>query len=99
MTKIELDKERYIHFTLNAMEKFEDVTDKSIFSLDTEKMKIKDLKTLIWAGLNETEEIDIEKVGKLISLENMDILNKAIEEEFRKAMPEKKTVIQEENKK
>jgi hypothetical protein len=62
-----LDKPRTIRYGMNALAKIEDITGKSIITLDLNKVGIKDLLVIIYAGLyHEDNELTIEKVGDLI---------------------------------
>lgn len=64
---ITLDKPRTLRYGLNALAKIEDITGKSILSLDLNKVGIKDLLAIIYGGLyHEDKTLTIEKVGNLV---------------------------------
>lgn len=52
---------------MNALAKIEDLTGKSILSLDLNKLGIKDLLAIVYGGLyHEDKTLTIQKVGDLI---------------------------------
>lgn len=64
---INLDKPRTLRYGINALVKVEDLTGKSIVSLNLDKVGIKDLLIIIYAGLcHEDSTLTVEKVGDLI---------------------------------
>ena len=64
---IELDKIRNLRYGLNALVKVEELTGKSITKLDLENISMKDLRTILFAGLyHENKDLTPEKVGELI---------------------------------
>lgn len=64
---INLDKPRTLRYGMNALAKIEDLTGKSILALDLNKVGIKDLLAIIYAGLyHEDKTLTIDKVGDLI---------------------------------
>jgi hypothetical protein len=84
-----LDKPRNIKLGMRAMDKFEKETGTNIMSLDTEKMTIRQMAALIWAGLNV--EMTVEDVMDLID-EHSSMLeaSQAIEKAIKEAFPEEK---------
>jgi hypothetical protein len=48
---IELDKPRTMRYGMNALIKIEELTGKQITKLDLDNLSIKDLRTIIYAGL------------------------------------------------
>ena len=48
---INLDKPRTLRYGMNALAKIEDITGKSILSLDLNKVGIKDLLAIVYGGL------------------------------------------------
>ena len=77
MVKIKLDKERSLRYDLNAMEKFEDVTGKSLADPKTlqENIRIKDMKALLWVGLLfEDPSLTLEQLGSMVDTDNLDVL-------------------------
>jgi hypothetical protein len=82
MAIITLDKERHLKLDLNAMVKFEEVTGKSLFNQNAlSELSSIDMRALLWAGLaHEDPTLTLTDVGALITLENMDIVAKAITE-------------------
>lgn len=64
---IELDKARNLRYGMNALVKVEELTGKSITKLDLENLSMKDLRTIMFAGLyHEDKDLTPEKVGELI---------------------------------
>ncbi|MCI8944882.1 hypothetical protein [Pumilibacter intestinalis] len=64
---INLDKPRTLRYGMNALAKIEDLTGKSILSLDLNKLGIKDLLAIVYGGLyHEDKTLTIQKVGDLI---------------------------------
>ncbi len=64
---IELDRPRTLRYGINALAKVEDITGKSIMSLDLNNVGIKDLLAIIYAGLyHEDKTLTLEAVGDLI---------------------------------
>ncbi len=64
---IELDKARNLRYGMNALVKVEELTGKSITKLDLENISMKDLRTILFAGLyHEDNDLTPEKVGELI---------------------------------
>jgi len=64
---INLDKPRTLRYGINALAKIEDITGKSLASLDFTNVSIKDLLAIIYAGLyHEDKSLTIENVGDLI---------------------------------
>lgn len=64
---ITLDRPRTLRYGLNALAKVEDLTGKSIMSLDLNNVSIKDLLAIIFAGLyHEDKDLTVAKVGDLI---------------------------------
>jgi len=64
---IELDRPRTLRYGMNALAKVEELTGKSMMSLDLQNVGIKDLLAIILAGLyHEDNTLTVEKVGDLI---------------------------------
>ena len=64
---LELDKPRTLRYGMNALVKIEEMLGKSITKLDLENISMKDLRTIVFAGLfHEDKNINPEKVGDLI---------------------------------
>ena len=53
---INLDKPRTLRYGMNALAKIEDITGKSILSLDLNKVGIKDLLAILWTGEKSNEK-------------------------------------------
>lgn len=70
-SKIVLDKERTIKFTLNTLIEVEDKLGHSLAEMG-EKVSIKAMRTLLTAGLrHEDAELTEEYVGEMITMDNM----------------------------
>ncbi len=64
---IELDKARNLRYGMNALVKVEELTGKTITKLDLENISMKDLRTILFAGLyHEDKTLTPESVGNLI---------------------------------
>lgn len=64
---IELDKARNLRYGINALVKIEEMTGRKITELDLDKVGMKDLRTIVYAGLvHEDKTLTPEKVGDLI---------------------------------
>jgi hypothetical protein len=74
---INLDKERHLRITLNAMIEFEKRTGKDMTNLKVSEMTISDIRLLLWQCLLwEDPTLTEEQVGSMIGLDNMrDVMN------------------------
>ena len=64
---INLDRPRTLRYGMNALATIEDITGKSILSLDLNNVGVKDLLAIVYGGLyHEDKTLTIEKVGELI---------------------------------
>lgn len=64
---ITLDKPRTLRYGMNALAMIEDLTGKTLMSLDLNHVGVKDLLAIIFAGLyHEDHTLTVEKVGDLI---------------------------------
>ena len=64
---LQLDKVRNLRYGMNALVTVEELTGKSITKLDLENISMKDLRTILYAGLyHEDKGLTPEKVGNLI---------------------------------
>lgn len=64
---VELDKARNLRYGMNALVKVEELTGKPITKLDLENISIRDLRTIVYAGLfHEDKDLTPDKVGNLI---------------------------------
>lgn len=64
---INLDKPRTLRYGINALAKIEDLTGKPILSLDLNRIGIKDLLAIVYAGLyHEDKTLTVEQVGDII---------------------------------
>lgn len=64
---IELDKARNLRYGMNALVKVEELTGKPITKLDLDNLSMKDLRTILFAGLfYEDKNLTPETVGELI---------------------------------
>jgi len=77
---IYLDKERYLRFDLNAMSKFEEITNTSSFSIG-ENMNARTIRALLFSCLYyEDKELTVEDVGNMIDIENMNYISEKLNE-------------------
>lgn len=64
---IELEKARNLRYGINALVKIEELTGRPITKLDLDNISMKDLRTILYAGLcHEDNSLTPEKVGELI---------------------------------
>ena len=64
---LELDKPRSLRFGLNALVRVEEMIGKPISKLDLDNISVKDMRTIIYAGLfHEDKNLTPERVGELI---------------------------------
>jgi len=82
-SKVVLDKERTLKFTLNSLVYAEE-NGVDIQTMGKEgSIKLKDLRTLLFAGLmHEDKELTVEAVGELIDMENMATITEALTKAF-----------------
>jgi len=90
-TILELDKKRAYDINLNALINFEEATGKSLMKMKAgDEFSLKDIRALLWAGLNEFEEISLEEAGSLVNIHNIEKVSKKIMEVYENAIPEAK---------
>jgi len=64
---LELDRPRSLRFGLNALVRIEEMIGKPISRLDLDNISVKDMRTIIYAGLfYDDKNLTPEKVGELI---------------------------------
>lgn len=64
---IELDRPRTLRYGMGALVKIEELTGKSISKLDLDNIAIKDLRSIIYAGLcHEDKNLTLEKVSEIV---------------------------------
>ena len=64
---IEMDKPRTLRYGMNALIKIEELTGKNLTKLDLDNISVKDLRTIVYAGLfHEDKELTPEKCADLI---------------------------------
>jgi hypothetical protein len=74
---IELDKERHLKFTLNALIIAEGITGKKLADLGDDKgaFDLTFLRAMLYAGLVwEDKALTLDEVGDLIDMDNMDVV-------------------------
>ena len=90
-TTLDLDKKRAYDINLNALINFEETTGKSLMKMKKgDEFSLKDIRALLWAGLNEFEEISLEEAGSLVNIHNIEKVSKKIMEVYENAIPEAK---------
>ena len=76
---------------LNAMINFEEKTGKSLLNMKPgDTFNLKEIRVLLWAGLNETKEITLEEVGKHINPSNMAEVSEKVTQAYEAITPDKK---------
>lgn len=82
MTKIFLDRERNLKFDLNALEIIEEMSGTTIDKA-VETMNMKTLKVLLYSGLvHEDADLTLEKVGSMVTFENLQEVSVALNKCF-----------------
>lgn len=73
MAKIKLDKERIMNLDLNGMVKFEEMTGKSLFQVNSmAELNSSDYRALILVCLQEDDpKLTLEDVGKLVPVSKL----------------------------
>lgn len=90
MVAITLDKKRNLKFDLNAFAEIEDLLGVPMSRMSEIEMGMKTVRTLLWAGLlHEDEALTVRQAGSLVTMENMEEVQKAIGEAFTAAAPAK----------
>ncbi|PEM08507.1 hypothetical protein [Bacillus wiedmannii] len=90
VVEITLDKKRKLKFDLNAFAEIEDTLGVPMSRMSEIEMGMKTVRTLLYAGLlHEDEEMTERKAGSLVTMENMEEVQKAIGEAFAAAAPAK----------
>ena len=78
LTPIKLDRKRNIKFTLNSLIEFERITGIKISEI-SENPSLEVVLALIYVGLkHEDEDLTMEKVGDLITMDKLQVVNSAI---------------------
>lgn len=80
---VELDKERTLKFTLNSLVYIEDCGVDIQNMGKNGSMKLKDLRTLLFAGLmHEDKNITPEEVGEMIDVVDIEPISQALNQAF-----------------
>ena len=89
----ELDKPRTLRFGINALAKIEDLTGKPLTTLKLDRVGIKDLLIITYAGLaHEDKDLTVEKVGDLIDeYSSIEILSQKLGEALTLAFGKEET--------
>lgn len=88
-TAITLDRERYMRLDLNAMSEFEDLTGKSLFSIGNDLQSAKSIRALLYCALKSGgEDITLDQVGDLITMENFAEVSKSMNKLMNKSYGE-----------
>jgi len=89
VTVLDLDKKRKYQLNLNAMINFEEATGKKLMEMqEDEGFDLVDIRALLWAGLNEFDDITLEEAGGLIYPGNMEKVASQIMGAYESAMPD-----------
>jgi len=84
---IELDRPRNLRYGINALIKVEEMTGRTISKLDLENISMKDLRTILYAGLyHEDKDLTPDRVGALIDdYSNISAIGEKLGEAFNVA--------------
>jgi hypothetical protein len=87
---ITLDKERHLCFDLNAFSELEEkYGDIETAMKAIEAKSIKAFRAFLWAGLiHEDEDLTEKEVGKMISIDNIDVIVNALSVGLGTALPD-----------
>jgi hypothetical protein len=86
--KINLDKERTLHYDLNALVDLEDMLGIPIPELASVKLSIRNIRSFLYAGLkHEDDTLTEQKIGELVSLDNLHVVQEKITEAFSRDTP------------
>jgi hypothetical protein len=84
--KMELDKERNLRYTMNALAEIEDILGVPLSEMENVKMTIKNVRVILWAGLiHEDPELTQEEVGNMVDLGNFKEVQEKVAEAFAMA--------------
>lgn len=84
---IELDRERKLSYSLNAMCALDELGIQVATTKDLARPKV--LRAVLWAGLlDDDPSLTLEQAGKLISVGDLPRLARAIEQAFAGAQPD-----------
>lgn len=86
---IVLDKKRRLKFNMNALTELEDVLGIPITGLSSQKVGMKELRAMLWAGLlHEEPELTLREAGDLMEVENLNEISTKITEAMTLAFPQ-----------
>jgi hypothetical protein len=87
--KVELDKERTLRYTMNALAEIEDCLGVPLSEMKDVKMTMKNVRVILWAGLiHEDENLTQEQVGNMVDLGNMEAVQEKVAQAFTMAQEE-----------
>lgn len=88
IVSVELDKERNIRFTMNALAEIEDALGVPLSEMEKVAMTMKNIRTILWAGLiHEDDSLTVEQVGNMVDLGNIKEVQEKVAEAFAMAQP------------
>lgn len=83
MVDIKLDKKRKLQYNLNALAEIEDVLGVKIHEMHTLSLGMKNIRTILWAGLiHEDAELTEEQVGAMVDVSNIAEVQAKVNEAF-----------------
>lgn len=86
LVEIKLDKPRRIRFTLNSLAEIEDRLGVKMDQLEKVHMGMKEVRTMLWAGLiHEDEELTENQVGNMVDFDNIQYIQEKVGEAFQRA--------------
>lgn len=93
-TILNLDKKRKFKLDLNAMINFEEETGRSLINMQPDEIfGLKDVRAMLWAGLNtciedEEDKLTVQEAGALVNPDNMAEVSNKIMDVYENAVPE-----------
>lgn len=87
---IQLDRERTLLYDFNALIELEDIYGSVTEAMSgLEKLKVRNIRDMIWAGLlHEDENLTQKQVGKMLTMANLEEVALKISESLGISLPE-----------
>ncbi|SFS75858.1 hypothetical protein [Marininema halotolerans] len=86
---IQLDKKRRLKFNMNALTELEDALGMPITGLSSQKVGMKELRAMLWAGLlHEDADLTLKEAGDLMEMEKLHEISEKVTEAMTIAFPQ-----------
>lgn len=100
-TQIKLDKSRTLRYTVRSLSRLEEEMDKPLVGMNFDEIRIKDITTILWAGLlHEDPTITVDEVMDILDNHEIKLdyvaekVGKAISDSFAENKNPKKAVVE-----